>query len=47
MDEYWSVPKMQKLILELHDIAIPYETMRMRVKRAGYSFKKISLKMKL
>ena len=39
MDEYWSVPKMQKLILELHDIAIPYETMRMRVKRAGYSYK--------
>ncbi len=39
MDEYWSVPKMQKLVYELHEINVPYETMRMRVKRAGYSYK--------
>jgi len=39
MDEYWSVPKMQQLVLELHGIKVPYETMRMRVKRAGYSYK--------
>lgn len=39
MDEYWSVPKMQKLVLELHGVDVPYETMRMRVKRAGYSYK--------
>lgn len=39
MDEYWSIPKMQKLVLELHKISVPYETMRMRVKRAGYSYK--------
>lgn len=39
MDEYWSVPKMQKLVKELHGVDVPYETMRMRVKRAGYSYK--------
>ncbi len=39
MEEYWSVPKMQKLVLELHNIQVPYETMRMRVKRSGYSYK--------
>jgi len=39
MDEYWSIPKMQKLVEELHGIKVPYETMRMRVKRAGYSYK--------
>jgi transposase len=39
MQEYWSIPKMQKLVLELHKIDVPYETMRMRVKRAGYSYK--------
>lgn len=39
MDEYWSIPKMQKLVEELHNIKVPYETMRMRVKRAGYSYK--------
>lgn len=39
MQEYWSIPKMQKLVLELHEIHVPYETMRMRVKRAGYSYK--------
>ncbi|DAB30969.1 MAG TPA: hypothetical protein CFH84_01120 [Sulfurimonas sp. UBA12504] len=39
MQEYWSIPKMQKLVLELHKIKVPYETMRMRVKRAGYSYK--------
>jgi len=39
MDEYWSIPKMQKLVLELHSVKVPYETMRMRVKRAGYSYK--------
>ena len=39
MDEYWSVPKMQKLVYDLHGINVPYETMRMRVKRAGYSYK--------
>ena len=39
MDEYWSIPKMQKLVEELHSIKVPYETMRMRVKRAGYSYK--------
>ena len=39
MDEYWSVPKMQKLVFDLHEVKVPYETMRMRVKRAGYSYK--------
>jgi len=39
MDEYWSIPKMQKLVEELHGVKVPYETMRMRVKRAGYSYK--------
>jgi transposase len=39
MQEYWSIPKMQKLVLDLHKIEVPYETMRMRVKRAGYSYK--------
>lgn len=39
MEEYWSVPKMQKLVYELHSIHVPSETMRMRVKRAGYSYK--------
>jgi len=39
MEEYWSVPKMQKLVLELHKVEVPRETMRMRVKRAGYSYK--------
>jgi len=39
MEEYWSIPKMQKLVLELHNIQVPDETMRMRVKRAGYSYK--------
>lgn len=31
--------KMQKFVLELHDVQVPDETMRMRVKRAGYSYK--------
>ena len=39
MEEYWSIPKMQKLIFELHNIQVPNETMRMRIKRAGYSYK--------
>jgi len=39
MEEYWSVPKMQKLVFELHNVQVPDETMRMRVKRAGYSYK--------
>ena len=39
MQEYWSVIKMQKFVKELHDIEVPNETMRMRVKRAGYSYK--------
>ncbi len=39
MEEYWSVIKMQKFVKELHDIHVPSETMRMRVKRAGYSYK--------
>ncbi len=39
MEEYWSIPKMQKLVLEVHKIEVPEETMRMRVKRAGYSYK--------
>jgi len=39
MQEYWSVIKMQKLVKELHNIEVPNETMRMRVKRAGYSYK--------
>ena len=39
MEEYWSIPKMQKSVLELHNIQVPYETMRMRIKRAGYSYK--------
>ena len=39
MDEYWSIPKMQKLVEEKHGIKVPYETMRWRVKKAGYSYK--------
>jgi len=39
MQEYWSVVKMQKFIYDKHNIIIPNETMRMRVKRAGYSYK--------
>jgi transposase len=39
MQEYWSVVKMQKFVKELHNIEVPNETMRMRVKRAGYSYK--------
>jgi len=39
MEEYWSIVKMQKLVLELHKVQVPDETMRMRVKRAGYSYK--------
>ena len=39
MEEYWSIPKMQKLVLELHNVQVPDETMRMRIKRAGYSYK--------
>ncbi len=39
MEEYWSIPKMQKLVFELHSVQVPDETMRMRVKRAGYSYK--------
>ena len=39
MEEYWSIVKLQKLVLELHSIEVPNETMRMRVKRAGYSYK--------
>ncbi len=39
MQEYWSVIKMQKFVKELHNIEVPNETMRMRVKRAGYSYK--------
>ena len=39
MEEYWSISKMQKLVLELHNVQVPDETMRMRVKRAGYSYK--------
>jgi len=39
MDEYWSVPKMQKLVEELHGIVVPYETMRLRIRKAGYSYK--------
>ena len=39
MEEYWSIPKMRKLVLELHKVDVPEETMRMRIKRAGYSYK--------
>ncbi len=39
MDEYWSIPKMQKLVEEKHGIKVPYETMRLRIKKAGYSYK--------
>ncbi|MDQ7062299.1 MAG: winged helix-turn-helix domain-containing protein [Sulfurimonas sp.] len=39
MQEYWSVIKMQKFVKDLHKIEVPNETMRMRVKRAGYSYK--------
>lgn len=39
MEEYWSIVKLQKLVLEHHNIEVPNETMRMRVKRAGYSYK--------
>jgi len=39
MQEYWSVIKMIKFVKDLHNIEVPNETMRMRVKRAGYSYK--------
>ena len=39
MEEYWSIAKMQKLVYKLYKIQVPDETMRMRVKRAGYSYK--------
>jgi len=39
MEEYWSVIKMQKFIYDKYSIKIPNETMRMRAKRAGYSYK--------
>jgi len=39
MDEYWSIPKMQKLVEEKHGVKVPYETMRLRIKKAGYSYK--------
>ncbi len=39
MSEQWSVVKMQKFIKRLHDVEVPYETMRMRVKRAGYAYR--------
>jgi len=39
MQEYWSVIKMQKFVKDLHNIEVPNETLRMRVKRAGYSYK--------
>jgi transposase len=39
MEEYWSVIKMQKFIYDKYSITIPNETMRMRAKRAGYSYK--------
>ncbi|WP_416385456.1 winged helix-turn-helix domain-containing protein [Sulfurimonas sp.] len=39
MQEYWSVIKMQKFIYEKYNITVPNETIRMRVKRAGYSYK--------
>jgi len=44
MDEYWSIPKMQKLVKEIHDVEVPYETMRLRIKKAGYSYKSNSYK---
>ena len=31
MDEYWSVPKMQKLVEETHGVKVPYETMRLHI----------------
>ena len=30
---------MQKLVEELHNIKVPYETMRWGVRKAGYSYK--------
>ena len=39
MKEYWSIIKMQKFIKDEYKIDIPNETLRMRVKRAGYSYK--------
>ena len=39
MQEYWSIVKMQRFVKDLHNIEVPNETMRMRVKRAGYSYK--------
>lgn len=39
MNEQWSVIKMQQFVKKLHDVHVPYETMRMRVKRAGYTYR--------
>ena len=39
MDEYWSLPKIQKSIEIEHGIKVPLETIRARLKRAGYSYK--------
>ncbi len=39
MREQWSVVKMQKFVKKLHAVDVPYETMRMRVKRAGYAYR--------
>ncbi len=39
MREWWSIKKMQEYVFKLHKIWVPKETMRMRVKRAGYSYK--------
>ena len=39
MDEYWSTPKIQKLIETKHGIKVPLETIRSRLKKAGYSYK--------
>ena len=39
MDEYWSIPKIQKLIETKHGIKVPLETIRSRLKKAGYSYK--------
>lgn len=37
--EHWTVSKMQQFVKEVHGVDVPYETMRMRVKRAGLSRK--------
>ena len=39
MEEWWSVLKMVEFVKERHNVDVLPETMRVRVKKAGYSWK--------